>query len=193
MSIFTVPLAETSTESAPLHSPCCWFVVYTSPNHEKKVAEQFRVRRIESYLPLYRARRRWKNGCHVTLELPLFPSYVFVRIASRERGQVLQVPSVIAIVGNGREPLPLADAEIETLRVGLGLRLAEPHPYLTVGHRARIRCGPLQGLEGIILWKKNGSGRLRVVLTLDAIMKSVAVEVDADELELLGVTAQAAN
>lgn len=188
MSNFAAAVLPNDVEP-PCHNPNRWFVVYTSPNHEKRVAEHFRMRRIESYLPLYRARRRWKNGCTVTLELPLFPGYVFVHIAPRERVHVLEVPSVLALIGNGREPMPLPDVEMESLRNGLGQRAAEPHPYLTEGRRARIRCGPLRGLEGVVLRKKHGSHSLRVVLTLVAISRSVAVEVDAEELELLGSAA----
>ena len=162
-----------------------WFVVYTCPNHEKRVAEQLRLRGIEAYLAQYRAVRRWRNGCTVSLALPLFPGYVFVHIALRERVQVLRVPSVLAMVGNGREPVPLPDQEMESLRNGLGACAPQPHPYLTAGRRARIRGGPLQGLEGIVLWKKNHSHRVRLVLTLEAIQRSIAVEVGAAELELL--------
>lgn len=97
--------------------------------------------------------------------------------------RVLEVPSVVSIVGNGREPLPLQHSEIESLRAGLDLRRAEPHPYLNVGERARIKFGPLAGFEGIVVRKTNG---LRVVLTLQQIMKSVAVEVEECDLELLG-------
>jgi transcription antitermination factor NusG len=114
---------------------------------------------------------------------------VFVHITRGERVRVLEVPSVLWIVGNGREPLPLPEVDIESLRAGLGARGAQPHPYLTQGCRARICCGPLLGWEGVVLWTKGDSCNLRVVLSLDAIMKSVAVEVGADEVELLGAAA----
>jgi len=157
-----------------------WFAVYTTPRHEKHVSELLKNRTIETFLPLYRAARQWKKRCPVTLELPLFPNYVFVRVAQRERGTVLGIPGVLSIVGSGRESWPLPDCEIDALRSGLHLRKVEPHPYLVVGDRARIKSGALAGMEGVILRKKNN---FRVVLTLEMIMQSVAVEVDADELE----------
>ena len=120
------------------------------------------------------------------LELPLFPGYIFVHISCSERVRVLEVAGVILIVGKGHEPAPLADFEIESLRTGLLQRAAVPHPFLHVGERARIRCGPLQGMEGIVAREKNSSHKMRVVLTLDIIMKSVAVEVSGEELEYLG-------
>jgi transcription antitermination factor NusG len=160
-----------------------WFAVYTTSRHEKRVAEHFSHREIEHYLPLYRAERKWKDGSRVTLDLPLFPGYIFVHIAKTERVRVLSVPGALAVVGGtGREPAPLPDAAIEALRCGLELRAAEPHPLLTVGKRARIHSGAFAGMEGIVVKKKNS---FRVVLTLEQIMRSIAVEVDEGELEPL--------
>ena len=160
-----------------------WFAVYTSPRHEKRVAQYFNVREIEHYLPLYHPRRRWSDGSTVTLDLPLFPGYIFVHIDRSERVRVLEAPGVLKLVGGtGRQPAALPEAEIETLRAGLSLRRAEPCPLLTIGQRARIRSGALAGMEGVVVRHKGG---LRVVLTVDLIMQSVAVEVDGTELEAL--------
>jgi len=157
-----------------------WFAVYTTPRHEKAVAKHFGNRAIESFLPLYIEMHRWKNGCRVNVEQPLFPGYIFARIGRSASNQVLSVPGVVLIVGSGREPAALPDDEIEALRSGLHLRKFEPHPYLIVGEKARIKSGSLAGMVGVLARKKNN---LRVVLTLELIMRSVAVEVDADELE----------
>ena len=161
-----------------------WFAAYTSPRHEKRVEQYLCQREVEHYLPVYRTPRKWRNGLKVILDLPLFPGYIFVRIKRTERVRVLEVPGVLALVGGtGREPAPLPDADINALRSGLHLRHAEPHPLLTVGQRARIRSGALAGLEGVVVRKKNS---FRVVLTMDLIMQSIAVEVDGSELEPLG-------
>ncbi len=160
-----------------------WYAIYTRPSHEKRVAEHCALRQIECYLPSYRSIRRWKNRCTVELDLPLFPGYVFVRFEWHQRVRVLEIPSVVSIVGNGREPLPLEHSEIVSLRTGLKACRAEPHPYLNIGERARIKSGPLSGCEGVVVRKNNG---LRVVLTLQQIMKSVAVEVEECDLELIG-------
>ncbi len=157
-----------------------WFAAYTWSHHEKRVALHFAERRIESFVPLYAARHRWKNRCEVNLQLPLFPNYVFVRIYPRERVRVLEVPGVQSLVGFGRIPAPLPYFEIETLRAGLGQRKIEPHPYLVIGERVRIQAGPMQGLVGVLVRKKIN---FRVVLALDLIRQSVAVEVDADDVE----------
>lgn len=160
-----------------------WFAVYTASRHEKRVAQHLTQRQIEYFLPLYRSERKWADGSRVTLDLPLFPGYLFVHIKRMERARVLDVPGALAVVGGtGREPVPLPDAAIEALRTGLHLRRVEPHPLLTVGRRARIRSGAMAGLEGIVLRKKNS---FRVVLTLEHIQRSIAVEVDGDDLEPL--------
>ena len=161
-----------------------WFAVYTASRHEKKVAQHLTQREIEFYLPLFRSKRKWSDGSRVTLELPLFPGYLFVRILRSERVRVLDVPGVLAVVGgNGREPVPLPDEAIDVLRSGLHLRHAEPHALLAVGQRARIRSGALAGMEGIVVRKKNS---LRVVLTLESIQRSISVEVAAEDLDPLG-------
>jgi transcription antitermination factor NusG len=160
-----------------------WFAVYTSPRHEKRVAQHMAAREIEHYLPLYHPLRKWRDGSTVTLDLPLFPGYLFVRTRRSDRVQVLEVPGVLTFVGGtGGQPAALPDAEIEALRVGLPLRQVEPHTLLTVGKRARIRSGALAGMEGVVVRQKNG---LRVVLTVELIMQSMAVEVDGSELEPL--------
>lgn len=157
-----------------------WFAAYTSSQHEKRVASRLAERQMESFLPLYRSVRRWKNRCQMALELPLFPNYVFVRMAPRDRARVLEVPGVLSLVASGRTLVPLPDLEIEALRSGVGERKIEPHPYLVIGERARIRRGPMMGMEGVLLRKKSN---FRVVLALEAILQCVSVEVDADDLE----------
>ena len=123
-------------------APCApiWFAAYTSPRHEKRVNQQLEMREIEHFLPLYRTHRKWSDGSRVTLDLPLFPSYIFVRIQRAQRVRVLEVPGVLAVVdGTGGEPASLPEAEIDALRSGLSVRNAQPHPLLKVGQRARIR------------------------------------------------------
>ncbi len=156
-----------------------WYAAYTRANHEKRVAEQLVRKRIEHFLPLYGSVRRWKDR-RMRLQLPLFPGYVFVQLALRNRLQVLEIPSVVRLVGFNGHPTALPDGEMEALREGLASQLrAEPHPYLPVGRRVRILRGPLTGLEGILLRRKSS---FRVVLSVELIMRSVAVEVDAADL-----------
>ncbi|MGI9101561.1 MAG: transcription termination/antitermination protein NusG [Terriglobales bacterium] len=157
-----------------------WYAVYTRARHEKRVASQLEQKRIEFFLPLYESMRRWKDR-RVLLPMPLFPGYIFVHFAVHDRLQVLTIPGVVRLVSFDGRPAPMSERDVEALRQGLseGLR-AEPHPYLKVGRRVRVRSGPLAGMEGILTRKKD---RFRLVLSLDLIMRSVAVEVDAADVE----------
>ena len=112
----------------------------------------------------------------MNLELPLFPGYVFVRLALRDRLRVLQIPSVVRLVGFNGLPAALPDEELQILRSALAQSMrAEPHPFLTAGRQVRIVGGPFAGLEGVLKKKKSS---LRVVVTLELIQRSVAVDVD---------------
>ncbi|MHB8217450.1 MAG: transcription termination/antitermination protein NusG [Candidatus Sulfotelmatobacter sp.] len=157
-----------------------WYALYTCPRHEKRVAQQIEQHRIACFLPIYRSVRRWKDR-RKELELALFPGYVFVRIALPDRLRVLQLAGAVRFVSFNGHPVPLPNGEMESLMSGLssGVR-AEPHPYLQVGRRVRVRSGPLAGAQGILIRRKD---RFRVVLSLDLIMRSVAVEVDESDIE----------
>lgn len=160
-----------------------WFALYTASRHEKRVAQHLSQREIEFYLPLYKTTRKWSDGSRVTLDLPLFPGYLFIHIQRSERSRVLDVPGALSVVGGtGGEPAWLPDATIDALRSGLETRPAQPHPILTVGQRARIRSGALTGFEGVVVRNKNS---FRVVLTVEYIMQSYAVEVALEDLEPL--------
>jgi len=156
-----------------------WYAAYTCANHEKRVAAELGTRDVEHFLPLYSSIRRWKDR-RVKLELPLFPGYVFVRLALRERLRAVQIPSVVRLVGFGGFPTALPDTEMEILRSGLCESLrAEPHPFLPVGRRVRRTGGPFAGLEGVLKRKKSG---MRVVVSLGLIQRSVAVDVDVADV-----------
>jgi transcription antitermination factor NusG len=157
-----------------------WYALYTCARHEKTVARQIEQRHISCFLPVYRSVRRWKDR-RKELELALFPGYVFVRIALQDRLRVLQMASAVRFVSFNGHPVPLPMADVEALMNGLSRGVhAEPHPYLTAGRRVRVRFGPLTGAEGILLRRKD---KFRVVLSLDLIMRAVAVEVDEADIE----------
>jgi transcription antitermination factor NusG len=163
-----------------MHAEQRWYAAYTCANHERRVQGQLEHRSVESFLPLYRSVRRWKDR-RVLLDLPLFPGYIFVRLALRDRLRVLQIPSVVRLVGFNGIPAPLPDQDIESLRGALRQQLrAEPHPYLTIGKRVRILRGPLEGREGILVRRK---ANLRVILSIDLIVRSIVVDVDAVDVE----------
>lgn len=160
-----------------------WYAVFAMSRHEKRLARLCAERQIESFLPLYQARHRWKNRCTATVELPLFPNYLFVRIAAQQRIQVLNLPGVFSIVSSGHHILPVPDDYITFLQRGLLAHRIEPHPRLEVGDRVCITTGPMAGVEGILTRHKND---LRVVVALEMIGRSVAVEVGASEISYVG-------
>jgi transcription termination/antitermination protein NusG len=156
-----------------------WYALFTCAKHEKRVAAELAARTVEHFLPLYSSVRRWKDR-RVTLDLPLFPGYLFVRLALRDRLQVVQIPSVVRLVGFNGRPTALPDTEMEIMRSGLSQRLrAEPHPFLAIGRRVRITGGPFAGLDGVL---KRVKSNLRVVVSLELIQRSVAVDVDAADV-----------
>ncbi len=174
------PRAETSA-IFPGASKRTWFAVYTAPRHEKFVQAQLLAKQIQSFLPLYTATRRWKNGVRREVEHPLFPGYVFVCVAAKERLPVVQTSGVVYIVGNGTEPLPIDDHEIHALRVGAQHASLEPHAFLCTGDTVCITRGPFRGVRGYV---EQDGGDLTFVVTLQLIQKSFAIRVQADDLEL---------
>jgi transcription antitermination factor NusG len=156
-----------------------WYAAHTSANHEKRVAEQLAARNVEHFLPTYSSVRRWKDR-RVKLELPLFPGYVFVRMALRQRLHILNVRGVATLVSFCGIPASLPDPEIEGLRASLGRGVAaEPHPYLEAGKKVQLLSGPLAGLTGILVRRKNGA---RFVVSVNLIQRSLAVELNEADL-----------
>jgi transcription antitermination factor NusG len=159
-----------------------WYAVFTLPQNEKSAARHLSLREIEFFLPTYRTARIWKNRQRVTLDIPLFPCYLFARISSCERRKVLESPGVLRIVGKRREPTPVPDLAIEFLRSGHCSRGIEPYCGMVVGKKVRIKCGAFEGLEGTLIRMNTN---LRFVLTIELINQNASVEVDANSLELL--------
>jgi len=156
-----------------------WHVAYVITRHEKAVAQELSRRSVESFLPVYHAVHYW-NKRRANVELPLFPSYVFVRMTSQERLRVLQVPAVVHLVTFNGLPASVAEEEIEALRSAVRLRRAQPHPYYTLGDRVRIKAGPLRGLEGILVKQQSFS---KMIVAVDFIHRSVSVELEPSDLE----------
>lgn len=173
--LYIAPIPPPPPEPQATCSTPCWFATYTCSRREKQVAKELEERAVECFLPLYRALRRRRQG--KSAYLPLFPGYVFVRIALQNRLRVLQVPGVVRLVSFNGQPAPLEDQEIDTLRNALTTGVqAEPHPYVKIGREVEIVSGPLQGLRGKVIRKNN---RFRIVLSVDLLQRSVIVDLDS--------------
>jgi transcription termination/antitermination protein NusG len=172
------PLASEAA-LACMPGPCpaseLWLAACVRSRHEKKVAQQLESHALQCFLPLYESVHRWKDR-RATVSLPLFPGYVFARIAPAERMRILTTPGVVKLVTFQGQPAAIPDAEIDSLRhLCANEARMEPHPYLKIGRRVRINSGPFAGTEGVLLRRK---GRFRFVLSLDLIARSVAMEID---------------
>jgi transcription antitermination factor NusG len=159
-----------------------WYAVSVFPRHEKLVARLLDARGTNYLLPLYSSLRRWKDR-RKQIDMVLFPGYVFVSIGLEERVSILMLPGVARFVTFQGQPAVVPEHEIKT--IGLSARsglVIKPHPYLQKGRRVRIQSGPMAGVEGILVRRKD---RFRVVLSVDLIMCSVAAEVDEADVEPL--------
>ena len=154
-----------------------WFALTVKPRHEKAAELHLERKGIEAYLPLYQARRRWSDRFK-QVELCLFPGYIFCRFGYERRLDVLNVPAVKTIVGFGEQAVPVPDAEIDAIRSILASgRPVLPWTYLKAGQRVRITEGSLENLEGILVREKDA---WRVVVSVELLQRSVAVEIDRD-------------
>lgn len=161
-----------------------WWALYTRHQHEKAVAEMLSAKGFEVFLPLYESIRRWKDRRKV-LAMPLFPCYLFVRGGLDRKLQVVSTPGVHTILYRGEHVAFVPEIEIEAIqRAVAGPYRVEPHPYLKCGSRVRVARGPLEGVEGILLRKKN---LCRLILSVDMLAQSVAVEVNAWDVEAIHV------
>jgi len=160
-----------------------WWALYTRHQHEKVVAEILSQKGFEVFLPLYDSMRRWRDRRKL-LELPLFPGYVFVRGLPSRRLQVVSTPGVHMILTKGDQIAVIPEDEIQAVRRAVdGNYRVEPHPFLRIGERIRVTRGSLEGVEGILVRKKN---LYRLVLSVEMLAQSVSVEVSASDVEAAG-------
>jgi transcription antitermination factor NusG len=152
-----------------------WYALRVRSRHEKMVAAHLRAKSQEWFLPMYRCRHRWSDRIK-EIDAPFFPGYVFCRVNLSNRLPILTIPGVVMIVGSGRTPVPVDEAEIADLQAAVKSGVpAEPWPFLQIGQTVRIEQGPLRGLEGILL---DFRGQHRLVLSVTVLKRSVAVQVD---------------
>jgi transcription antitermination factor NusG len=170
-----------------LRLDCCtpdsaWYAAYTRHQHEKTVFEHFSRTGFDAFLPTYQVARQWKDRIK-RLSLPLFPCYVFLRGGLDRKLEVLSTPGVHSLVSFAGRPAPIPEIQVEAIRRVMENHLpVEPHPFLRCGDWVRVTSGPLAEIEGILVRRKSS---LRLVLSAELLGKSVAVEVDAFNVEPL--------
>jgi len=163
--------------SLPLGS---WFPVQVVQRQEKKVMSLLEYKGYELLLPTYRSRTR-RLRRKETLEIPLFPGYVFCKAQPSASGLILTTPGVVRIVCFGGKPCPVPDDEIDSVRriASSGVDVS-PFPYCEVGQKVRITSEPFAGIEGIVVQVKKEH---RLIISVDAIMKSISIAIDAEDVE----------
>jgi transcription antitermination factor NusG len=166
-------------------SESSWYAIYTRHQHEKMVAQILTSKGFETFLPLYETTHNWKDRTKA-LSLPLFPCYVFLKGGLERRLQIVTTPGLYGLVSSGGQPAAIPEMEIEAIRrvVESGVPV-EAHPYLKCGNRVRIKCGPLAGIQGILVRKKNVS---RLVLSVEILGTAAAMEVAAFQVEAVNAT-----
>ena len=161
-----------------------WFAVSTRSRQEKAVALRLDAARITNFLPLAKETRQWSDRKKV-IEVPLFDGYIFVLIdpLQKEKLAILNTPGVVRFIGNQKGPLLIPDAQIESLRTILAMRVeVEPHAYLNVGDRVRVVRGMLAGVEGTLI---RSSSDTRIVVSIETIRRSISLEISSRDVELL--------
>jgi transcription antitermination factor NusG len=176
-------LPDTEGKEVVLH-PRPWYAVYTKHQHEKAVSEMLTGKGFEVFLPVYRAEHRWKDRTKV-ISIPVFPCYLFLRIDFDRKVEILRTPGVFWLVESGGRACAVPDSEVEAVRrITQSSAKIEPHRYLRCGDRVRVREGALAGLEGVLVQVRNGH---RVVLSVELLQKSIAVEVDFSSVERINL------
>jgi transcription antitermination factor NusG len=157
-----------------------WYAVQVRPRSETVVAQTLANKQLHVFCPTYPSRRRWSDR-HKTLQVALFPGYLFCGFDPARPLAVLTTPNVIQIVGLGKTPVPVDPAEIAAVHkiIDSGFA-ARPWPFLRIGQRIRIDHGALDGLEGFVVSEK---GVERLVVSVTLLQRSVAVEIDRDAIE----------
>jgi transcription antitermination factor NusG len=160
----------------PAEKASLWYAVRVRSNFERNVSIVLNHKGVEQFLPTYRSRRVWTDRIK-TLDLPLFPGYIFCRIPLANRNRVVTIDGVVGFVGAGQQPIPISDTEVDAIRTLVHSDLpAQPWPFLKIGQTVRISHGSLSGIEGILVRVKTS---YRLVVSVALLERSVAVEIDA--------------
>lgn len=157
-----------------------WYALHTRSRHEKVVDDLLRRKRIETFLPTRKIRRKWSDRIMV-IEEPLFKGYLFVHTSLVYRVEILQTKGAVNFVGFGRYPSSVPEKDLMAVRKFIEEDIeVDPFPYLKEGERVVVRSGRFRGVEGFLVCKKN---KYRLVVSLDLITQSASIEIDSALVE----------
>lgn len=160
-----------------------WLALQVRSGWETRSAYALKEHGHEQFLPLYEQERQWSDRRKL-VQVPLFPGYLFLRFDSRNRSPILSVPGILKFVGTGKSPVPVEDSEIEALQRTTSVAAKYgPCAFLEPGQEVEVHRGPLAGIRGTIVRFKN---KLRLILSVALLKKSVYVEIDSYEVSGTG-------
>lgn len=159
-----------------------WYALHTRSRHEKVARDQLTAKGITNLLPLWRKRSVWKDRVKM-IDEPLFRGYMFGYFALQNKIDVLQSVGIVRIVSISGKPIAVPEEQIQAVKTMIEQRMPyDPHPFLQEGMRVRVKNGVLAGAEGILIAKKQ---HYRLVISVDLIQQSVAVDIDSAAVEPL--------
>ena len=161
-----------------------WFVIYTKPRWEKKVAQLLDEKGIESYCPLNKVLKQWSDRKKVVLE-PIFKSYVFVRVADEEKWELRSIDGVLNFVFWLGKPAIVRDEEIYTIRKFLhefSDVQVEDSSKLKVNSKVRIKQGLLMNYHGILIEVYGNRAKVRI----ETLGMQLSAQFDKKNLEVIG-------
>ena len=159
-----------------------WYAIYTRPRHEKKAYDLLIEKKQEAYLPMVTRVRLWKDR-KKKVDMPLFSSYLFANFDYKNRFDILQTHGIVKIVNFNGVPAEVPDWQIESLKQMLEKpQTVRLENYIHPGEYVEITEGPFKGMRGMV---KTLKGESRLVISIDGIMQSVSVEIDAHFLKRL--------
>jgi transcription antitermination factor NusG len=160
-----------------------WYAIHVRNRHEKLVNLLLLQKGYETLFPSYRDRRKWSDRIK-EVELPLFPGYLFCRLDPIRTLPIVSTPGVVSIVSRGKTPVAVDFDEMIALQRLLASEAGvRPWSFIATGERVAIQSGPFAGLEGIVICEKK---TLRLVLTITLLQRSVAVELDRQDVRPIG-------
>jgi transcription antitermination factor NusG len=167
-----------------------WYAIHTRHQHERSAASILSGKGFRIFYPTYESVRKWKDRSK-KLSLPLFPGYLFLAEDVHKKLLIVSTPGVCAILSIAGQPAVIPAEEIRALRRSVeGQYKIVPHPFLNTGDRLRVKSGPLAGTEGILTRKRD---MYRLVLSIEILGRSAAVEIDSSIVERIHPPSPAIN
>ena len=158
----------------------CWYALHTRSRHEKVARDQLTAKGITNLLPLWHKRSKWKDRIKI-VDVPLFNGYIFGYFPLKQKIDVLQSIGVVRIVSFEGKPVPVPEEQIQAVQTMMKQHMHyDPHPFLEEGMRVRVKRGVMAGAEGILITKRQ---HYRLVISVDLIRQSVAVDIDSADVE----------